>query len=114
MRPRRQEVWLVAFEPQIGAEIQKTRPAVIISAAAIENLPVLLVVPFRDRKSHHSNAPFLTAIQPTPQNGLDKDSSADCAQVKSFARERFVKKLGILTDDDFQQVIDGVALCIGA
>ena len=29
--PRRGEVWLVAFDPAIGGEIQKTRPAVVLS-----------------------------------------------------------------------------------
>src|SRR3954469_22889274 len=29
--PRRGEVWWVAFEPSIGGEIRKTRPAVIVS-----------------------------------------------------------------------------------
>ena len=29
--PHRGEVWLVAFDPSIGGEIQKTRPAVILS-----------------------------------------------------------------------------------
>jgi mRNA interferase MazF len=29
--PRRGEVWWVAFEPSIGGEIRKTRPAVVVS-----------------------------------------------------------------------------------
>ena len=29
--PQRGEVWLVSFDASIGGEIQKTRPAVIIS-----------------------------------------------------------------------------------
>jgi len=29
--PRRGEVWLVAFDPAVGGEIQKTRPAVELS-----------------------------------------------------------------------------------
>src|SRR5713226_8947960 len=31
MHPRRGEVWWVAFDPAVGGEIQKTRPAVIVS-----------------------------------------------------------------------------------
>jgi mRNA-degrading endonuclease toxin of MazEF toxin-antitoxin module len=31
MKPKRGEIWLVEFEPQRGAEIQKTRPAVVRS-----------------------------------------------------------------------------------
>jgi mRNA interferase MazF len=29
--PRRGEVWWIAFEPSIGGEIRKTRPAVVVS-----------------------------------------------------------------------------------
>ena len=31
MHPRRGEVWWVAFDPAVGGEIQKARPAVIVS-----------------------------------------------------------------------------------
>ncbi|MGA9867983.1 MAG: type II toxin-antitoxin system PemK/MazF family toxin [Acetobacteraceae bacterium] len=30
-RPRRGEVWWIAFDPSVGGEIRKTRPAVIVS-----------------------------------------------------------------------------------
>ena len=33
--PRRGEVWWVAFDPSIGGEIRKTRPAIIVSNDAI-------------------------------------------------------------------------------
>ncbi len=32
--PRRGEVWWVAFDPALGGEIRKTRPAVIVSSDA--------------------------------------------------------------------------------
>ncbi len=31
MHPRRGEVWWVSFDPSVGGEIQKTRPAIVIS-----------------------------------------------------------------------------------
>src|SRR5579863_5134759 len=46
MHPRRGEVWWVAFDPSVGGEIQKTRPAVILSNnAANAALNRLIVVP---------------------------------------------------------------------
>jgi mRNA interferase MazF len=46
--PKRGEVWLVDFDPGIGAEIQKVRPAVIINVDAIGRLRLRMVVPITD------------------------------------------------------------------
>ena len=38
--PSRGEVWLVDFDPAVGAEIQKVRPALVISLDSIGRLPL--------------------------------------------------------------------------
>jgi mRNA interferase MazF len=42
---RRGEIWLVSLDPTTGAEIRKTRPAVIVSDDAIGILPLKVIVP---------------------------------------------------------------------
>jgi mRNA interferase MazF len=42
---RRGEVWLIALDPTLGAEIRKTRPAVIVNDDAIGLLPLKVIVP---------------------------------------------------------------------
>lgn len=44
----RGEVWLVNLNPTIGAEMQKTRPAVIVNDDAIGILPLKVIVPVTD------------------------------------------------------------------
>jgi mRNA-degrading endonuclease toxin of MazEF toxin-antitoxin module len=41
--PNRGEVWLVDFDPAIGAEIQKVRPILVISVDSIGRLPLRIV-----------------------------------------------------------------------
>jgi len=47
-RPKRGEIWLVRFDPSIGAEIRKLRPAVVLSLDKIGRLPLRIVVPVTD------------------------------------------------------------------
>ena len=48
--PKRGEVWAVNFDPAVGAEIGKARPAVVIGVESIGRLPLQLVVPITDWK----------------------------------------------------------------
>jgi mRNA interferase MazF len=113
MKPKRGEVWLVEFEPQRGTEIQKTRPAVVLSIKETEKIPIRIVVPVREHKPHHDQISFFTTLHPTRANGLSKVSSVDCTQVKSFALERFIKRLGTVSDTQLREVTEAVGLCIG-
>ena len=113
MRPKRGEIWLVQFEPQSGAEIQKTRPAVILSIGELEKIPLRIVVPIREHKPHHDQISFFITLQPTRGNGLSKVSSVDCTQVKSFALERFIKRLGSVPESQLTEITEAVGLCIG-
>jgi len=88
------EVWLINLDPTVGAEITKTRPAIIVSDDALGKLPLKVIVPVTDWKDRYEIAPWMVKIEPDSKNGLTKNSSADCFQVRSVSQERFVKKLG--------------------
>jgi mRNA interferase MazF len=57
-------------------------------------LPLKIIVPITDWKDRYEIAPWMIKLEPNLKNGLTKDSSADCFQVRSVSQERFVKKLG--------------------
>ena len=42
------EIWLINLDPAIGAEIKKTRPAVIVNDNSLGKLPLKVVVPITD------------------------------------------------------------------
>ena len=59
--PRRGDVWLVNFDPTVGAEIRKVRPAVVVTAAGVGRLPFQIVVPLTNWKPHYVNASWFVA-----------------------------------------------------
>jgi mRNA interferase MazF len=104
---------LVRFDPSIGAEIQKERPAVVVSASAVGRLPLHIVVPITDWKPLYTSFPWFVPLSPTATNGLTKNSGADAFQIKSLSRDRFVAKLGNLTPAEMDRIAAAVALCVG-
>lgn len=109
---RRSEIWQVSFDPTIGSEIRKTRPAIVLSSDDLGLLPVKIVVPLTDHKEQYLDYPWHVRIDPAKENGLKKTSSADCLQVKSLSTERFVKKLGKVDHERLDSILNAVALCI--
>ena len=95
----RGEVWLINLDPAIGAEIKKTRPAIIINDDALGKLPLKIIVPITDWKDKYSIAPWMVHIIPDSTNGLTKESSVDCFQIRSVSEDRFVRRIGIVSND---------------
>ena len=112
--PTRGEVWLIRFDPIKGAEMGKTRPAVVVSLPSIGRLPLRIVVPVTAWDSRYASVPWLVYLKSGVKNGLSKESAADCFQVKSVSLNRFVTKLGELRADDMEEISAAIALCVGA
>lgn len=103
------EIWLINLEPTIGAEIRKTRPAVIVNDDNLGKLPLKIIVPITDWKDRYQVAAWMVKIEPDSVNGLTKTSSMDCFQVRSVSEKRFVKKLGQITSTQQDQVKEALA-----
>jgi len=88
------EIWLINLDPTVGAEMKKTRPAIIVNDDSYGKLPLKIIVPVTDWKSHYSVTDWMVKIDPDKVNGLTKISSADCFQIRSVSKDRFIKKIG--------------------
>ena len=88
------EIWMVNFEPSIGSEIQNLRPAIVVNDDRIGRFGIKIVVPITQWKKQYNDYPWIIKIIPDEINGLSKDSSIECFQIKSFAVDRFDKKIG--------------------
>jgi mRNA interferase MazF len=111
--PRRGEIWRVNFDPSVGAEMRKIRPAAVMSVDRIARLPLRIVVPLTDWKPQYSRYPWFVQISPDPSNGLTKDSGADAFQVKSVSESRFVQCLGSLSSREIDAIAAAIALSVG-
>ena len=113
-RPQRGEVWIVRFDPSVGAEIRKLRPAVVANVDSIGKLPLRIVVPLTDWQPSFGLMPWFVLIPASPLTGLVKESGADAFQVKSLSVNRFVRRIGKLSDDRIDDIASAIALCVGA
>ena len=111
--PNRGEIWLDDFDPAVGAEIQKVRPAVVISLDTIGRLPLRMVVPITDWKPSYAGYPWFVQVPALTANGLVKDSGADCFQTKSISETRFVRQLGSVTTTQLDEIATAIGLCVG-
>lgn len=112
--PQRGEVWLVNFDPTIGSEIKKIRPAAVISSNAVGKLPIKLVAPITDWKSSFSENVWHIKIEPNITNGLNKISAIDALQLRGVDYQRFIRKLGYLDNNTMSLILTSIVSIIEA
>lgn len=100
--PRRGEVYLVAFDPALGAEIQKTRPALVLqNNIGNQHSPVTIVAAIT---SNVSRLGPTSVIVHTPEAGLSVDSVVLLNQIRTIDKRRLGKRLGQLRTPTMKQV----------
>lgn len=110
--PLRGEVYLVSFDPTLGAEIRKRRPALILqNDIANRASPITIVAAITSR--------FDEELYPTEvpirarEGGLSTDSVVLLNQIRSIDKQRLVRRIGKLTPGTMSQVDRALALSLG-
>lgn len=106
-------VWLINLDPTVGAEIQKTRPCVIVSDDTIGVLPLKVIAPLTDFKERYGNVPWMVVVEPDKQNNLSKKSALDLFQVRCVSEERLVRKIGELDPETLQKIKPALKIVFG-
>lgn len=110
--PRRGEVYLVNFDPVIGAEIRKTRPALILqNDIANRHSPLTIVSAITSQfdEQLYPTEVFLKA----GEGGTTKDCVVLLNQIRSIDKRRLVLRLGKIGSEPMLRVNRSLQISLG-
>jgi mRNA interferase MazF len=98
----RGEVWWIRFDPSVGGEIQKTRPAVILSNdRSNKYLNRVQVIPLTSKVDRLYPSEVFVTLE-------GKKAKALADQLTTVSKLRFVNLIGKLSDSDLRAVESAV------
>ena len=109
--PKRGEIFLVSLDPTIGSEINKTRPALVISNDINNKFSsTVTVIPITSNVK--KVFPF-EVLFPPAQSGLSEASKAKCNQIRTVDKRRLIKPLGKISQKKMGKVEDSLSIHLG-
>jgi mRNA interferase MazF len=110
--PQRGEICLVSFDPTVGAEIQKTRPALVIqNDIGNRYSPITIVAAI---SSKFGCPPYPTeVVMESSDSGLNQRSAVLLNQIRSVDRKRLVKRIGKASPQVMERVDRAIQISLG-
>jgi mRNA interferase MazF len=110
--PKRGEVYLVNFDPTTGAEIKKTRPALILQNNISNQYSRIIIVAVITSQFRETLYPTEVLVQ-APEGGLQVNSVVLLNQIRSIDKQRLIKRLGNLELETLQKVDEAIQISLG-
>jgi mRNA interferase MazF len=111
--PRRGEIYLVSFDPTVGREIKKTRPALVIQNNFGNRYGDLTIVAALTSRISSVPYPVEVLVQPSKANGLQVPSAILLVQVRTVDKQRLIKRLGAVDPSTMQRVDEAILISLG-
>lgn len=110
----RWSIFLANLDPTIGSEQGNTRPVIVVSEEAINQiLPVVIILPITTRKLNRKIYPNEVLI-PAFTGGIKKESIILCYQIRTLDKKRLIKCIGNIGDIKIQEdIIDNLCFQLG-
>ncbi|MFO7615576.1 MAG: type II toxin-antitoxin system PemK/MazF family toxin [Bacteroidales bacterium] len=103
---KQRDICLADLNPVKGSEQSGIRPVVVISGNAMnDNLNICIVCPLSSNIKHYAGC---IVLKKDDLNQLDHDSEVITFQVRTISKSRLVKKIGVITEYQLQQILDGL------
>jgi len=109
--PKRGEIYFVNFDPTIGVEIKKTRPALIIQND-IGNTYSQAIIVAAITSTHRKSYPYEVQLR-LGEGGLQKDSLILLNQIRTIDKRRLGKKLGAISSQKIKEVNEALKISLG-
>jgi len=110
--PRRGEIHLVSFDPTVGAEIRKTRPALILQNDVGNRWSPITIVAAISSQFEEQLYPTEVLLH-SSEGGLGRDSVVLLNQIRSIDKRRLVKRLGTVRPHTMAQVDRALQISLG-
>ena len=110
--PRRGEIWMVNFDPTVGAEIRKTRPALILQNDVANIHSSVTIVAAITSQFNLPCYPTETLIQ-KGDGVLKEESVALLNQIRTIGKVRLIRRMGMITQDTINQVDEAIRISFG-
>jgi len=110
--PKRGEVYLVSFDPTLGAEIKKTRPALVLQNDVANRYSPIVIVAAVTSQFEEPLYPTEVLVR-APEGGLTRDSVVLLNQIRSVGKRRLIRPLGVLKSTTTNQVDRALGISLG-
>ena len=109
----RGDIFLVNFDPTLGHEIKKTRPALVIQNDVGNRYSPLTIVAAITSSLSPVPFPVEVVVAASRTNGLTVASAIRLDQIRTIDRQRLLKRLGVADPATMRKVDEALRISVG-